>query len=47
MDGILQFCEWAGAAGCYMEHFGFWVIYGISTSAGWSVGGHGLENVGS
>ena len=32
-----------GGGGCCMEDFVFWIIYGISTSARWSVRGAGVE----
>ena len=25
MDGMADFCEWAGVEGCCMWYFGFWV----------------------
>ena len=46
MDGIAEFFERAGGGrGCCMEHFLFWIIQSICTSAGQSVGGWGLGNV--
>ena len=39
MDGMADFCEWTGVEGCCMGYFGFWVAYGISTSAGQNSGG--------
>ena len=43
---MAKFCEWEEGGGCCMGYFGFWVVQGISFSAGQSGEGQELENVG-